>query len=92
VNTEEAMQHGLGYAAAREDASDVKTIDPTGDGIGFMRFAEAYAAGWEDFNGEKRCYMTNARDAYDTWQTTQGRSIFRDEPTWQPQPEFEAGQ
>jgi len=74
---EEAMQHGLGYASGREDASDVKTIDPTGQGMGWMRFAEAYAAGWDAYNTEQRFFMTNARDAYRTWQESNGLTIFR---------------
>jgi hypothetical protein len=87
MRKDEAMQHGLGYAAGREDASGAKTADPTGDSVGFMRFGEAYASGWDDFNGEKRSYMTNARDAYETWQATRGQTIFRDEIT--PQAERE---
>ena len=72
----EAMQHGLGYAAGREDASGVKTVTPDGNRSGFIVFAEAYAQGWDDYNAERRCYMTNARDAYDSWQRTSGQTIF----------------
>ena len=75
MNTQEAMQHGLGYAAGREDASGIKTISPT-DAPGFIAFAEAYADGWGDFNAERRHYMTNTKVAYDTWQATDGRTIF----------------
>ena len=74
----EATQHGLGYAAGREDASGTPTVSPT-DAPGFLTFADAYAAGWGDFNAERRHYMTNARDAYDTWQTSRGLTIFRSE-------------
>ena len=74
----EDLQHGLGYAAGREDASGVPTVSPD-DRSGFIAFAEAYAAGWEEYNTEARGFMTNARDAYDTWQATGGRSIFRRE-------------
>jgi len=77
-NPEAATQHGLGYAAGREDASGVKTVSPT-EAPGFMAFAEAYAAAWDEYNTEARGWMTNARDAYDTWQATGGRTIFRSE-------------
>ena len=74
-----AMAHGLGYAAAREDASGVLTA--TGGHAwrsGFILFAEAFAAAWEAYNTGTRGSMTNARDAYDTWQATGGRTIFRE--------------
>jgi hypothetical protein len=79
MTRDEAMQHGLGYAAAREDASGVKTLpSPEAPGRpGFMAFADEYAQGWDDYNAERRHYMTNARDAYDTWQKTRGETIFR---------------
>jgi len=81
MNTDQAMQHGLGYAAGREDASGVRTVAAASapDGVGFMAFAEAYAAGWTDYNRDMRHFMTNARSAYDAWQETGGVSIFRDE-------------
>jgi len=75
----EAMQHALGYAAAREDASDVKTVPSSEhpERPGFMAFADEYARCWRDYNEGRRGYMTNARDAYDTWQATKGRTIFK---------------
>lgn len=82
MTKEEAMQHGLGYASGREDASNVRTADindsPAEKRMGWMRFAEVYAQGWDDYNHERRHYMTNCRDAYDTWQATSGKTIFRD--------------
>lgn len=77
MTKEEAMQHALGYAAGREDGSEVKTIDPKGDNLGFMRFAEGFARGWDDFNKGHNWYMTNAQVAYDTWQESKGTTIFK---------------
>jgi hypothetical protein len=81
MNTEEAIQHALGYAAGREDASSVRTVhpDPANKGTGFFQFADAYAAGWTAYNSQTRFYMTSCRDAYDTWQATSGRTIFKDD-------------
>jgi len=80
MDTSEARQHALGYAAGREDASGVSTSRAANapDGVGFMAFADAYAAAWDDFNHGARYFMTNARSAYDAWQETAGVSIFRD--------------
>jgi hypothetical protein len=81
VTKEEAMQHGLGYASGREDGSNVRTVDSPGTEcrMGWMHFAEAYAQAWDDFNHERRGYMTNCRDAYDAWQASEGRTIFKRE-------------
>lgn len=87
----EALQHALGYAAGREDATrdenetiTIPTVDPpegTGvwPGIGWLRFADAYAAGWDDFNHGRRCSMVCCRSAWETWQASGGRTIFSDE-------------
>ena len=75
---DEAIQHALGYAAGREDASGIRTRSP-GELPGFMAFADAYAAGWDDYRAERRYHMIWARGAYDTWQASNGRTIFRDE-------------
>lgn len=80
MNRNEAMQHGLGYAAGREDASGTRTAEVPGDPqmrSGFLAFADAYAQGWDDYNAQRRGSMTNCRDAYDQWQATGGRTIFR---------------
>jgi len=78
MDTESAMQHALGYASGREDSSNppVKTADPRGQDMGWVRFAEAYAEGWADYNAGRRYFMTNARSAYDAWQVMRGESIF----------------
>ncbi len=80
MDTNEATQHALGYAAGREDSSGIPTSRAANapDGIGFMAFAEAYAAAWGEFNAGKRFSMTNCRAAYEAWQATAGVSIFRD--------------
>lgn len=81
MDKREAIQHGLGYAAGREDGSGVATV-PAADrpdlaGVGgFAAFAYAYGAAWDEYNREERYYMTNARDGYDAWQATGGVSIF----------------
>ena len=76
MNITEATQHALGYAAGREDASDIKTAE-SGPRAGFIAFADAYANGWDRYNREVMCFMTNARDAYDAWQASDGRSIYQ---------------
>lgn len=78
MNKEEAMQHGLGYAAGREDASGKATAGSTIERSGFAVFAEAYAEAWDEYRNGRRSMMTNARDAYDTWQLTGGETIFKD--------------
>jgi hypothetical protein len=82
MDKEEARQHALGYACGREDASGTPTHPAmgktSGDSVPWMDFAEAYAEAWDDFNHEKRWYMTNARSAYDTWNASKGVTIFRD--------------
>jgi hypothetical protein len=73
----EALQHGLGYAAGREDGNDDQGTVKTA--ISFDAFARAYAAGWADYREGRRGFMTNCRDAYNTWQRTDGKTIFRDD-------------
>lgn len=79
MTKEEAMQHGLGYACGREDASGVPTVKgPDPEAItGWYEFAKAYAQGWDDFNRQQSGYMTNCRDAYDAWQASEGKTIFK---------------
>ena len=79
MDKEHAMQHGLGYAAGREDGSNVRTVTRPGlaDHIGFTDFAEAYAEAWDRYNREIYYYVPCARDAYETWQATQGQSVYR---------------
>lgn len=74
----QAMQHGLRYAAGREDASGVKTVAPAGSqlGDGWHAFAVAYAQGWDDYNEGRRHMMPSARSAYGTWQASGGTTIF----------------
>jgi hypothetical protein len=72
----EAMQHGLGYAAGREDASGEKTA-ALPDHVGFIAFATAYARGWSRYNAETMHFMVSARDGYDAWQASNGQTIYR---------------
>lgn len=76
---EEAMQHALGYAAGREDASGLPTKPGLADlqQPAFFAFAEAYASGWDRYNDEGLHFMVSARDAYDAWQASNGESIYR---------------
>jgi hypothetical protein len=75
MTTAEAIQVALGYAWGAEDFSGTKTASPT-DLPGTLAFAEAFAAGWDDFNAERRHHMTNVMDAYRRWQESAGASIF----------------
>ena len=79
MNETDARQHALGYAAGREDASNERTANPYGEGTGFMEFAAVFAQGWADYNAERRGMMVNAKEAYNTWQETRGRTIFPDD-------------
>lgn len=75
MTTAEAIQLALGYAWGREDASGTRTISPT-DLPGTLAFAEAFAAGWDDFNADRRHHMTSVTYAYQRWQESAGVSIF----------------
>ncbi len=75
MTKQEAMQCALGYAWGREDASGARTYAPASIS-GSFAFAEAFAAGWEAYNTEKRFYMVCARSAYERWNETRGASIF----------------
>lgn len=79
MNKNEARQHGLGYAAGREDASGTATATSPAEPhrSGFTAFAAAFAQGWGDYNTCRRHMMTNCRDAYDQWQESGGLTIFR---------------
>lgn len=74
----EALQHAIGYASGREDTSNIPTVPSLEhpDRAGWMAFADAFAKGWDDYNADRRYWMTNARDAYNTWQASNGRTIF----------------
>jgi len=71
MTPEHAKMQGLTYAWGREDAS--RAVTP----VSAYTFAEAFAQGWADFNDGKRNSMIPLRDAYDTWQATQGTAIFK---------------
>lgn len=89
MNKEEAMQHGLGYAAGREDGTRTPTVPPAGvltaDCSPYIEFAKAYALAWDEYNRGKRWSMTNCRDAYDRWQSSGGVSIFGEDDTTEAQ-------
>jgi hypothetical protein len=75
MTREEAIQHGLGYAAVYEDASGTRTASPTAE-PGFMAFAYAYGDAWQAFNREERHTMPPAQTCYLVWQETKGKTIF----------------
>ena len=77
MNTDDARLAGMHYAWGREDASGAETAGEHPYRSGWSLFADAYAQGWADYNAQRRCSMTNNRDAYDRWQESGGRSIFR---------------
>ena len=78
MTKEQAIQHALGYACGREDASGIETRTYLADRsmIGWLEFGHAFGRAWDDFNNGRRGYMTNARDAYEKWQASDGRRIF----------------
>jgi hypothetical protein len=82
------MQHGLGYAAGREDGSFQPTVLSAVDpGVsGFSAFAQAYAKSWDEYNAGTRGMMVSAQYAYDSWQRTGGRTIFAPIGTLDPDP------
>jgi hypothetical protein len=83
MDSNEARQHALGYAAGREDSSGERTAAPAlsiadmAGCSGFIEFAEEYARGWDRYRREAFHYMPNARDAYEAWQASGARSIYR---------------
>ena len=79
MTPEQARYQAMGYAWAHEDVSKVPTSD-SADGQNFSSyaFAVAFAQGWEDYNAEKRGFMTCVGRAYARWQATGGRTIFQD--------------
>lgn len=82
MTPDQAREHASGYAAGREDASNARTVRPDGEPYtGFIEFAAAYADGWADYNSEdgRRGYMINAKDAYNAWQSSGGRTIYADD-------------
>lgn len=70
------------YAWAREDqgAADgviVRTASPEGTSAGSFAFAEAYAAGWAEYNAGARYSMIPVQDAWEHWQASGAVSVFR---------------
>lgn len=81
---DEAVRLAGGYAWGREDASDVKTA-VTVPIDGSFAFAGAFAAGYDDFNSQRRSNMIPVKDAYETWQASGGTRIFAEDDTTQAQ-------
>lgn len=75
VNYHESFYEAQGYAFGREDCSHIPTYEPP-DKSGVHEFAKAYVAGFEEFDNDRHYHMVNIRTAYDTWQRSQGESIF----------------
>lgn len=79
MTPEQAKYQAMGYAWGREDVSKVPTADGAGgQSFSGYAFGVAFAQGWEDYNAEKRGYMTCVGRAYDRWQESNGRTIFQD--------------
>ncbi len=77
MQANEAMQCALGYAWGQEDASGSKTYEPKpATTSGSFSFAEAFAAGWAEYNAELRHFMVCVSDAYRRWNETEGETIF----------------
>jgi len=76
---DEKEQLALGYAWGREDATGIRTVPPMAYPVrlGTCEFAKAYAQGQDDYDHQYRYSMIPVRDAYEHWQASGGRSIFR---------------
>lgn len=75
-NLRRQVEHtrALWYAWGREDASGTPTAasELASPGYGF---ADAYTAAYEDYSGERRFIRPSVRNAYATWQDTDGKTI-----------------
>jgi hypothetical protein len=78
MTRDEAKATAMAYAWGREDASSIRTVTPPGsEANGDWLFREAYAQGYDDFNAQRRHMMIPVREAYENWQASSGRSVFR---------------
>lgn len=77
---ERAEAQALGYAWGREDSSGVRTAErPKPSGIsGPLQFAVAYAQMHDDYSNDRRWTAFPVKDAYERWQETNGRTIYKD--------------
>jgi hypothetical protein len=73
---DEAMQLASGYAWGCEDTAGLPTRATAENPSGSYAFALAFAAGWDEYNSERRGMMTNVRSAYERWQATSGATIW----------------
>ena len=70
---------GQAYAWGREDSSGIRTACTMEHPTGSYAFGLAYALAYDLYNQELLAHMTNIRDAYNTWQATNGETIWSDE-------------
>jgi hypothetical protein len=78
VTREQALYLAEGYAWGQEDSTAIMTAAATADGVGWMQFADAYAQMHDDYGKGRRWTAFPVRDAYERWQETRGRTIYRD--------------
>jgi hypothetical protein len=91
VTPDQARYLAEGYAWGREDVTRIMTAPATADGVGWMQFAGAYAQMHDEYNNGQRWSAFPVQDAYERWQETQGRTIYREgESTEEQQRKSEA--
>jgi hypothetical protein len=78
VTRDQALYLAEGYAWGQEDSTQIVTAPATSDGVGWMQFAAAYAQMHDDYDNGRRWTAFPVKDAYERWQETQGRTIYRD--------------
>ena len=89
MTRDEAKRTAMAYAWGREDesrenarredpaAEGTPTVAPAGQISGDWAFSEAYAQGQDDYNSQRRGSFIPIREAYDNWQASGGRSVFK---------------
>lgn len=68
-----ALYLALGYVWGSDDHAG------TGRTAGAMKFSDAFAQGYDEYNTKQRNFMPPVSDAYKAWQESNGDTIFRTE-------------
>jgi hypothetical protein len=77
MTPDDAKLAAINYAWGREDAGGGPTVTPPGALTGYGAFSTAYANAWNDYNTGRRGMMIPVRDAWENWQASGGRSVFK---------------
>ncbi len=77
MTRDKALYLAEGYAWGQEDVTRIVTAPATADGVGWMQFADAYAQMHDEYNNGRRWSAFPVHAAYQRWQETQGRTIYR---------------